>query len=96
MAYIIFDDYQWRYDSYSKPILNGITIRNLSADQASTPNIELVFQLLVMQHPNYSEFVIDDDWAWARKKVGADKHVKMVSTQSFKYKVLKRIRALKK
>jgi len=88
---IIFDDYQWAYKNYSKEILDGITIREMSQDQIEVPNIELVFQLLVMQHPNYSNFVIDEDWAWAQKVRSENKSVKMIASKSLKYRLLKKL-----
>lgn len=92
---IIFDDYKWKYSEYSKSVLDGISIREMSNDQINQPNIELVFQLLVMQHPNYSNFVIDEDWAWARKEHSDRKTVKMEASQSFKYRILKKLRSFR-
>lgn len=66
-GFILFDDYFWIYSKHSKDYLDGISIRSMSSDQANTPNVELVFQLLVMQHQNFGNFVIDGDWAWAQK-----------------------------
>ncbi|MCP3930946.1 MAG: class I SAM-dependent methyltransferase [Bacteroidetes bacterium] len=94
-GFIIFDDYQWKYGEYSKSVMDGISIRALSQDQINTPNIELVFQLLVMQHPNYSKFVIDEDWAWAQKKQSDVKSVRVEASQSFKYRILKKLRGFK-
>lgn len=91
-GWILFDDYRWVYSNYSKDLLDGITIRELSSDQANTPNIRLVFQLLVMQHPSYSNFEIDEDWAWAQKKVSQQKRLKLTATKSFKYRLLKKLR----
>ena len=91
-GFILFDDYRWTYREYSKAILDGITIRALSEDQANEPNIEKVFQLLVMQHPAYSNFVIDEDWAWAQKSECDKKSVQLVVSKSFKYRILKELR----
>jgi predicted O-methyltransferase YrrM len=92
---IIFDDYQWTYKDYSKSVLDGIAIRDMSQDQINTANIKLVFQLLVMQHPNYSNFIVDEDWAWAQKTHSEHKIVKMVASQSMKYRILKKLRKLR-
>jgi len=93
-GWILFDDYKWIYSTCSNRILDGITIRELSHDQASIPNIKLIFHLLVMQHPNYSQFVIDEDVAWAQKLMAEEKHIKITASQSFKYRLLKKLRAL--
>lgn len=95
-GYIIFDDYNWTYDEYSKSEIDGLSIREMSDDQIQSPNIQLIFQLLVMQHPNYSNFVIDDDWAWAQKVRSGTKTLRIESTQSFKYKLIKKMRSLKR
>ncbi len=92
---IIFDDYQWVYKDYSKSVLDGIAIRDMSQDQINTANIKLVFQLLVMQHPNYSNFIVDEDWAWAQKTHSENKTVKIIASQSMKYRILKKLRQLK-
>jgi predicted O-methyltransferase YrrM len=95
-GFIVFDDYQWKYSECSNPTLNGITIREMSDDQIAVPNIELVFQLLVMQHPDYSQFVVDEDWAWAQKVRSDQRTLKLVASQSVKYKVLKKYREVLK
>lgn len=93
-GFILFDDYRWSYGEYSKEILDGITIRELSRDQINTPNIELIFKLLVMQHPAYSNFVIDEDWAWAQKTVSDHKQLDLIVSKSFKYRILKKLKAM--
>ena len=67
-GWILFDDYEWSYKGYGKELMDGITIRELSPDQAEIPNVRLIFQLLVMQHPNYYNFKIDGNWAWVQKR----------------------------
>jgi predicted O-methyltransferase YrrM len=96
-GYICFDDYRWVYSTYSKKILDGITIREMSDDQITQPNIELVFNLLVMQHPDYSNFVIDEDWVWAQKtkRDTERKYIRFIVTHSFKYRILKNIKAIR-
>ncbi len=71
-SWVIFDDYNWTYAEADtrRESTDGITHRELSEDERNTPHVMEIFELLVMQHPNYSEFVLHDrgDWAWARKK----------------------------
>ncbi|NIR32328.1 MAG: class I SAM-dependent methyltransferase [Gammaproteobacteria bacterium] len=71
-GWILFDDRDWTYaraeELTGKTVTDGIVHRELSDDQRTTPNIDLVFRYLVMQHPAYGEFRLQDDsWAWARK-----------------------------
>lgn len=93
-GFILFDDYRWAYGEYSKDVLDGITIRGLSQGQVENPNIELIFQLLVMQHPAYSSFVIDEDWAWAQKTVSNEKSVNFIVSKSFKYRLIKKMKSI--
>lgn len=47
----------------------------MGPDELNQPHIELIFKLLVMQHPDYSNFRVKDNWwAWAQKVKG-DKNV---------------------
>lgn len=77
-GWIIFDDYSWTYGSEDKrgyDSTDGIEHKSLSDEELNTPQIREVFQLLVMQHPNYSNFKIhgEGDWAWAQKATDAGK-----------------------
>ena len=70
-GWIIFDDYNWTYEDAQtrRDATDGITHRELSEPERKTPHIREVFELLVKQHPNYSEFhqIADGNWAFARK-----------------------------
>ena len=76
---MIFDDYNWTYAEASKvrEVTDGITHRALSAEEAQTPHIREVFDLLVRQHPGYGEFSIIDEgnWVTARKRAAAIKSI---------------------
>lgn len=73
-GWILFDDYDWRYADAlkrGKEQADGVTARQLSDDQIEQPNIATVFNLLVAQHPTYTDFKVQDrSWAWARKSDG--------------------------
>ena len=91
---ILFDDYGWSYSEHDeKHITDGISHREMSEDQLRSPNIKLVFELLVMQHPSYSSFKIDDEsWAWARKVRSDAKTLTLHTKPSFKYMVYRVLR----
>jgi predicted O-methyltransferase YrrM len=77
-GWIIFDDYDWTYAGAdaSRAATDGITHRILSEAERTTPQIREVFELLVVQHEDYGEFVIEDhrDWAMARKTHRSEKN----------------------
>jgi predicted O-methyltransferase YrrM len=74
-GWIIFDDYGWTYAGQVREATDGITRRGMSDAERLTPQIREVFELLVVPHGNYSEFVVEDhkDWAMARKGAGSAK-----------------------
>jgi len=74
-GWIIFDDYGWTYAGQGREATDGITHRELSQPEQTTPQIREVFELLVVPHRNYSQFMVEDhkDWAMARKIAAADK-----------------------
>ncbi|MBN3041121.1 MAG: class I SAM-dependent methyltransferase [Candidatus Omnitrophica bacterium] len=83
---IIFDDYDFAYSDSDSPETDGVKISDLSEDEKHTPHVKEIFELLVKQHPNYSELVIYDDmhWAVARKKLSVNKNYTVVYGQEFK------------
>lgn len=84
-GWILWDDYNWTYKDSSSEITDGITKRGLSIEEQSIPHIKEIFHLLVMQHNNYSNFVIQKDsgWAWAQKVKGDTKAIKYTSSRTF-------------
>ena len=76
-------------------LTDGITHRELSEDQMETPNIELVFKYLVTQHPDYSEFKVqDNEWAWARKVRSQDRTLRVETRFSLAFKVHQMLRKM--
>jgi predicted O-methyltransferase YrrM len=72
-GWILFDDYSWTYEKYlrRKEVMDGITIRKLGPDERAEPHVALIYQLLVRQHPSYSNFIVQSNWwAWAQKTPG--------------------------
>lgn len=62
---IIFDDLNWSYAnsrSYKNKKLD------ISEEERTTPQIKMVFDLLVKTNSNYEDFEIINDWAIAKKK----------------------------
>jgi predicted O-methyltransferase YrrM len=79
-AWLLFDDYSWTYAGTGRDATDGITNRSLSNDAVEMPHIERIFKLLVMQHPSYANFIVEDDqWAWAHK---VDSPVRKLSYKS--------------
>lgn len=85
-GWLIFDDYLWTYagDMGRKDATDGITHRKLSAEERNIPHVKEIFEILVMQHPNYSEFFVhpDDNWVIARKKIADHKFCSIEYTET--------------
>lgn len=82
-GWIIWDDYNWAFKLVSQDT-DGITKRSLSEREQSLPHIKQIFHLLVMQHPSYSNFIIQEDsgWAWAQKTGSNLKQVRYTSSRT--------------
>lgn len=97
-GWIIFDDYAWTYAAadQSRTATDGISHRTLSEEERITPHIREVFELLVMQHPNYSNFVVYDrqDWAMAQKAPSAGEKTYTVLHRSEYGDLLSRVKRL--
>lgn len=98
-GWIIWDDYKWTYSraDQRKEATDGITHRSLSEDELKTPHIKAIFELLVMQHPDYGNFIIheDSDWVWANKtKSNAAKTITYSHSHSIQFYVIQKIRKL--
>ena len=76
-GWIIFDDYFWTYAEADtrRTATDGITHRRLSEEERCTPQVKEIFELLVKQHPDYSDLTLHSDWGWAvaQKSPGARK-----------------------
>jgi predicted O-methyltransferase YrrM len=68
---IIFDDLDWTY-AKSPALRESEKVRQMPEDERSLPQIRQVFELLVMTHPGYGDFMEKGGWAYARKKSGSD------------------------
>lgn len=73
-ARLVLDDVDWTYGAAdaSRAATDGITHRELSAEERTTPHVRAIAELLVMQHPSYDGFVFTDtDWFLATKRPDA-------------------------
>jgi len=82
-AWILFDDMTWSYGKVKgREASDGVTVRSLSDEEINEPHIELIFHSLVMQHPSYSNFCIQDNWwGWAQKNNNGTRTLNVSSKQ---------------
>jgi hypothetical protein len=99
-GWILFDDYKWTYKKYERATghdaTDGLTHRKMAPDEYEVPHVEAVFRLLVMQHPDYSEFrVVDENWAFAHKVRAARRTLTidtMVSPRMLASRLVRKVR----
>lgn len=72
-GYVIFDDMYWKYSDFIKKknldYMHTVNIKNFDEDQINTPHINAVYTNLVLQHPNYGNFVIYNNWWGIAQKI---------------------------
>lgn len=66
-GWLVFDDYYWTYADadLQRSATDGISHRLLSDEERRTPHVREIFELLVKQHPGYSDLALYPDWGWA-------------------------------
>jgi predicted O-methyltransferase YrrM len=71
-GWLLLDDLDWRYADKGEPVSDWISLASLTQEERETPHVRAVFELLVMRHPSFGEFRIQDDWwGWAKKTAAA-------------------------
>lgn len=62
-GWLLFDDLYWTMEH----IHDAWALRH-PEEERRTPQVKLVWELLVRQHPNYANFKIEGNWAFAQKR----------------------------
>ena len=65
-SWILFDDLNWTFDS-SPSLRRTADVKDMADEERSTPQVGLVFDLLVARNPRYDNVSRDGNWGWARK-----------------------------
>jgi predicted O-methyltransferase YrrM len=69
-GWLLMDDLEWTY-AEDREVTDGIVHRELSERERSEPHLRAVFDLIVAQHPSFTELRRQDEWwGWARKAPG--------------------------
>ena len=71
-GWLLMDDLPWTYaDDPGREATDGIVHRELSEAERTEPHLRAVFDLIVAQHPSFTELKVQDEWwGWARKAPG--------------------------
>ncbi len=68
-GWLLMDDLDWTYaQDPHREATDGIVHRELSPRERTEPHLRAVFDLIVAQHPSFTELRVQDEWwGWARK-----------------------------
>jgi predicted O-methyltransferase YrrM len=71
-GWLLMDDLDWTYaDDPGREATDGVVHRELSEPERTQPHLRAVFDLIVAQHPSFTELRVQDEWwGWARKAPG--------------------------
>ena len=71
-GWLLMDDLDWSYaQDPGREATDGIVHRELSEPERTQPHLRAVFDLIVAQHPSFTEVKVQDEWwGWARKAPG--------------------------
>jgi predicted O-methyltransferase YrrM len=75
-GWILFDDLNWRF-SYPEMVRSCDWVQNMPAEEKDTPQVRMIWDLLVKAHPSFDFLVEKGNWAYARKALGIS-HTKIV------------------
>jgi predicted O-methyltransferase YrrM len=99
-GWLLVDDLQWRYADHEWGHLydgDGKPLGPLSRREREEPHLRAVFKLLVMQHPNFTQFREEDDWyGWARKQPGAPRRFELSSSRPLSVLIANQLRRAKR
>ena len=69
-GWILFDDLDWSYAS-SPALSETPQVRAMSALRQKTQQVRAIWEQLVLPHPEFGNFVEDNNWGWAQKLADA-------------------------
>ncbi|MDA0169385.1 class I SAM-dependent methyltransferase [Solirubrobacter taibaiensis] len=82
-GWLLMDDLEWTYaQDPGREATDGIVHRDLSEPERTQPHLRAVFDLIVAQHPSFTELRREDEWwGWARKNPGAPRTYSVTTSQ---------------
>jgi predicted O-methyltransferase YrrM len=82
-GWLLMDDLDWTYaDDPGREATDGIVHRELSEPERTEPHLRAVFDLIVAQHPAFTELRVQDEWwGWARKAPGEPRRLTLETSR---------------
>ena len=82
-GWLLLDDLEWTYaQADGREATDGIVHRELSEPERTEPHLRAVFDLIVAQHPSFTELRRQDEWwGWARKAPGEPRRYRVETSR---------------
>jgi predicted O-methyltransferase YrrM len=82
-GWLLLDDLDWTYaQDPHREATDGIVHRELSQPERTQPHLRAVFELIVAQHPSFTELKVQDEWwGWARKAPGEPRRLTLETSR---------------
>jgi predicted O-methyltransferase YrrM len=82
-GWLLLDDLDWTYaDDPGREATDGVVHRELSEPERTQPHLRAVFDLIVAQHPSFTELRVQDEWwGWARKAPGEPRRYRLETSR---------------
>src|SRR3954452_16926093 len=82
-GWLLRDDLDWTYaQDPGREATDGIVHRGLSEPERTQPHLRALFELIVAQHPSFTELKVQDEWwGWARKAPGEPRRYTLETTR---------------
>jgi predicted O-methyltransferase YrrM len=88
-GWVLLDDLNWSYAADN----TGHDLSTLSEDEINAPHVRLIFDVLIKQHPSFTELRVQDgSWGWAKKAPGAQRRYSFETSRSFSGLVIDRVK----
>jgi len=82
-GWLLMDDLDWTYaQDPGREATDGIVHRELSEAERTEPHLRAVFDLIVAQHPAFTDVRVQDEWwGWARKAPGEPRRMTLETSR---------------
>jgi predicted O-methyltransferase YrrM len=96
-GWLLMDDLGWTYSPDRQGWHYTIDIGTLSEKERREPHMRAVFDLIIKQHPAFTELRIQDEWfGWARKQPDQPRRLTIETTRSLSSFVVAGMRVVKR
>jgi predicted O-methyltransferase YrrM len=98
-GWLLMDDLEWTYEDnpWILPSGDGHPLGPLSDSERVEPHLRAVFELIVMQHPSFTRFRVEDEWyGWAQKGTGTQRHYELTTTKPLTVVLMSELRRMRR